>query len=122
MMLRKRITGAVLAERIGRSAAYMSRRLTGETALDLDDLFRIADVLGVRVVDLLPRDQRDGVTPREPRVRRDVMSLLPPAAPSSPYSGLHAPLPDKMALASVGRPDSDRMAGRRPSLVRPRGI
>lgn len=120
MMLRKRITGATLAERIGRSAAYLSRRLTGETALDLDDLYRIAEVLGVRVVDLLPREQRDPVTLRYGRDRSDVMSLAPAPAPRSSYSGLTGPLPDKMTLGPI-RPHPSHAADRRPTLVRPRG-
>lgn len=56
-MARKRINGARLASVIGRSQAYLSRRLTGETAFDVDDLERIADALGVPVVDLLPSDK-----------------------------------------------------------------
>jgi transcriptional regulator with XRE-family HTH domain len=51
---RRRMSGAKLARAIDRSEMYVSRRLRGETAFDLDDLERIADVLGVTVTDLLP--------------------------------------------------------------------
>lgn len=49
---------------------YISRRMTGEIAFDLDDLERIADVLGVRVSDLLSlaeRDLAESVTGKYPR-------------------------------------------------------
>jgi len=44
-----------LAKRIDRSHTYMWRRLSGETAFDLDDLQKIAAVLGVSVSDLMPK-------------------------------------------------------------------
>jgi transcriptional regulator with XRE-family HTH domain len=122
MMVRKRITGAALAERIGRSAAYLSRRLTGETAFDLDDLFRISEVLGVRMVDLLPRDQRERVTGQYVAGGRDVKTLTPAQRSAGPVSGLRAPLPDKMMIGVPARPNPTRTADRRPTLVRPRGI
>ncbi|MEV4271978.1 helix-turn-helix domain-containing protein [Micromonospora aurantiaca (nom. illeg.)] len=51
---RKQMSGAKLARAIDQSEMYVSRRLRGETAFDLDDLERIADVLGVTVTDLMP--------------------------------------------------------------------
>lgn len=51
---RRRWSGAKLARAIDRSEMYVSRRLRGETAFDLDDLERIADVLNVAVADLMP--------------------------------------------------------------------
>ncbi len=59
LMARRRLTGVTLANRIGRSQSYVSRRLTGDTAFDVDDLERIASVLGVGVRDLLPGVNRD---------------------------------------------------------------
>lgn len=55
LLARRRLNGAKLAAAIDRSEMYVSRRLRGETAFDLDDLDRIARVLDVEVVDLLPR-------------------------------------------------------------------
>lgn len=52
---RRRMSGAKLARAIDRSEMYVSRRLRAETAFDLDDLERIADVLSVSVHDLLPK-------------------------------------------------------------------
>ena len=66
-MLRRRITGAKLAQALGVSAAWVSYRLTGTQPIDLNDLQRIADVLGTGVLDLLPKRTTAGY-PNEPRV------------------------------------------------------
>jgi len=65
LMARKRITGAALARMLDVSQMWVSYRLNGRQPIDLNDLARIADALGVGVVDLLPRDQRTGVTVTE---------------------------------------------------------
>jgi transcriptional regulator with XRE-family HTH domain len=54
LLARRRLNGAKLAEAIGRSEMYVSRRLRAETAFDLDDLQNIAETLGVPVLQLLP--------------------------------------------------------------------
>lgn len=53
-MARRRISGVKLAEGIGRAQQYVSRRLNGDVAFDLDDLEKIAVVLDVTLPDLLP--------------------------------------------------------------------
>lgn len=55
LLARRQMTGADLAGRIGRSPMYVSRRVRGEVAFDLDDLQRIAEVFGVTPADLLPK-------------------------------------------------------------------
>lgn len=45
-MTRKKISGRVLAEMIGMPQSVFSRRMTGETAFDVDELAVIARVLG----------------------------------------------------------------------------
>ncbi|AXH88756.1 helix-turn-helix domain-containing protein [Micromonospora aurantiaca (nom. illeg.)] len=56
VMARKGITSGGLARQLGVSDAWTSRRISmrGDGEIDLGDLERIADVLGVTVVDLLP--------------------------------------------------------------------
>lgn len=54
-LARKRMSGTQLAKRMGVSQAYIWRRLSGETALDLNDLERIGEILAVEPSDLLPR-------------------------------------------------------------------
>ncbi len=55
LLARKMMTGADLAAAIGRSPMYVSRRVRGEVAFDLDDMERLAGVFGVEVSDLLPK-------------------------------------------------------------------
>lgn len=55
-MGRKRMSGARLAKQLGVSDMWVSYRLRGVQPIDLNDLERIADALGVPVIDLLPRD------------------------------------------------------------------
>ncbi len=53
-LARHQVSGVELAGRLGVSQPYVSRRLSGNVPLDLDDLQRIAGVLGVTVGDLVP--------------------------------------------------------------------
>jgi transcriptional regulator with XRE-family HTH domain len=69
-MTRRRVTGAGLASAIGRSQAYVSRRLTGDTAFDLDDLERIATVLDVPVNRLFPQNGSIAQSIRTPKMSR----------------------------------------------------
>lgn len=55
LLARRMMTGADLATAIGRSPMYVSRRIRGEVAFDLDDMERLAGVFGIDVADLLPR-------------------------------------------------------------------
>ncbi|GGK89547.1 hypothetical protein GCM10012284_24340 [Mangrovihabitans endophyticus] len=55
LLARKRMSGSELARRTGIKQSTMSRRMTGETAFDMDDLEAIAAVLEVEVADLLPK-------------------------------------------------------------------
>lgn len=58
LMGRRKVTGAQLAKRLGVSAAWVSYRINGLVPPNTDDLERIADALGVEVMDLIPRDRR----------------------------------------------------------------
>ena len=69
LLARRRVSAAELARQTGMKQSTLARRMTGEIAFDLDDLEKIADVLGVSVTDLLPRSARDGAG--EPTVRYD---------------------------------------------------
>lgn len=53
-LARRRMSGVKLAELIGRSQVYVSRRLRGEVPFDTDDMARVAAALNVEVVDLIP--------------------------------------------------------------------
>jgi DNA-binding Xre family transcriptional regulator len=57
-MVRRQVTGVTLAQALGKSQAYVSRRLSGDTAFDVDDLETIAATLGVKVADLIGHAER----------------------------------------------------------------
>lgn len=77
LLARHRLSASELARRLGMTQRYISRRLTGETAFDVDDLERIAGILNVEVSDLLPRrnEGRTVVIAGEPRVQTTVPKL-----------------------------------------------
>ena len=52
-MARRRMTGRELARRTGKSQPYWSRRLSGDVALDVDDLEAVAAHLEVSASDLV---------------------------------------------------------------------
>ncbi len=75
LMARRRVTGARLGLAIGKSDMYVSRRVRGETAFDVDDLEAIAEFFDVSVVDLMPASitrrrvrTTEGYAVRDPRV------------------------------------------------------
>lgn len=55
LLARRKMSATQLARHMGVSQAYIWRRLDGQTAFDLDDLEKIANILGVDVLDLFPR-------------------------------------------------------------------
>lgn len=68
VLARRRMSGRQLATHLGVSQTWMSSRLSGSTPIDLNDLERIASVIGIEVVDLLPRptEGRTVVTAGDP--------------------------------------------------------
>jgi transcriptional regulator with XRE-family HTH domain len=57
-LARRQLTAKDLANAIGKSEMYVSRRVRGEVALDLVDLEQVAGFLGLAIVDLLPAPER----------------------------------------------------------------
>src|SRR4051812_43295522 len=78
-LTRKRIAGEVRAELaraeikpahlprlIGGSQSYWARRVTGEFALNVDDLSSLAELLGCEIAEFFPRERvvrREGIEP-----------------------------------------------------------
>ncbi|WP_165947371.1 helix-turn-helix transcriptional regulator [Micromonospora sp. 15K316] len=54
LLARRRMSASHLARKLGMTQSYLARRMSGDTAFDVDDLARIAEVLGVTVLDLIP--------------------------------------------------------------------
>lgn len=65
VMVRRRMTAGELAEMVGWSSSQISRKLGAQSALTVDDLQRIADVLRLPVTDLLPDSASEFITRRE---------------------------------------------------------
>lgn len=59
LLARRKMSAAELGRRAGIKQAYLSRRMTGEVAFNLDDLETIAAVLQVDPEGLLPPSQAD---------------------------------------------------------------
>lgn len=55
LLVRRDMKQTELAARLGVTDMWLSRRLRGNLALDLNDLDRIATIFNVQVTDLLPR-------------------------------------------------------------------
>jgi transcriptional regulator with XRE-family HTH domain len=95
LMGRRDINKTELARRLGVSDMWVGRRLRGKLPIDLDDLQRIAVVLGVDVYDLLPHE---------------------PVRHTSRY------LPGEHVLTTIGEPTDQTDEVRRPvKLRRPTG-
>jgi transcriptional regulator with XRE-family HTH domain len=74
------MSAAALGRELGVSQTYIWRRLEGQTAFDLNDLEKIADVLDVPLIQLLPEVVRSGGG--APNVRW--ADVARPASPTSP--------------------------------------
>lgn len=103
LLARRKMSATQLARLTGLKQSSLSRRMTGETAFDMDDLELIADVLGVSVTDLMP--QRVAASRDSKVVSGQLSRLVTPA---------HAGLPARRG----NRPSGRTSAQRRPVSVR----
>lgn len=108
LLARRNISAAELARRTGLKQPYISRRMAGEVAFDLDDLERIAEVLDVEVADLLPRPNEGHVVVAGGTPRRKITT---PTARKPSVTDRTRP---------TGHPDRvpDRESIRRPARLR----
>lgn len=100
LLARRRISAAELARRTGLKQSTLARRMTGETAFDLDDLELIAEVLGVQVTDLLPRSE--GASIRKRNMSERPSNVRP--ADNRPTSRGPIGQPEVRRIARVPRP------------------
>lgn len=54
-LARRKMSGAELARRLGRSQTFIAKRLDGRQAFDVDDLEQVGHILGVSAADLISR-------------------------------------------------------------------
>jgi transcriptional regulator with XRE-family HTH domain len=76
LMGRRRINKAELARRLGQKQDWIGRRLNGRQPFDVEDLQRIAVILGVDAVDLLPRKQGESVPKRSRSLESRVIATV----------------------------------------------
>lgn len=82
LLARRRMSASGLARELKVSQTYVWRRLTGETAFDLDDIERIARVLNVEPSDLMSTTGSLPVT--SPRTSPERVSAIRKAYPHAP--------------------------------------
>ena len=102
LLARRRMSGRELARRLDVSPGWVSFRLTGTQPIDLNDLERIAGVLGVTIIDLLPPAARQGAAIAAYAHRRSTRPAdrRPPGRPATPVLPRTRP---GIPLASPGR-------------------
>lgn len=110
-LVRRRMSGKRLAHETGMSQSAISARLTGVTPIDLNELEKIADVLGVDLRDLLPARARDGGGTTNARYRQTAVAAPGYADPTLADRPSAYRLNDRSpAVAPTGR-------ARRPVIV-----
>jgi len=117
-MGRQRMSAAKLARQLGVSEAWTSRRLSGDQTIDLNDLQRIADVLGVDPLALWPQEATR-INARSHVMAEQAMS----DATRATDERRRAPdRPKGRPVNEATRPASgDQSSRRRPSRIRPAG-
>jgi transcriptional regulator with XRE-family HTH domain len=114
LLARKMMTGAELAEAIGRSPMYVSRRIRGEVAFDLDDMQHLAEVFGVEVGALIPKS----VAASGPEVTGHYMQPVRAVEPKRSDPLTPRPI-GRSGRSDPVRPPAARGSSRRPAGARP---
>ncbi len=100
LLARRRMSASDLARQTGMTQRAISRRLTGEKVIDVDDLAKIAEALGVEAVELLPRISEGTVV--FAKSRRGQTTVAKPARAKRPRP--FGPIPKRKARESTRRP------------------
>ena len=111
---RRRLSASALAMRMGVTQRYISRRLTGETPLDVNDLAEIAEVLEVKVADLIPTEGY--VTGRRRRMPTSAYGLARTIVRDRPQTPASRPA----TYGASRRPGRDTPSGARPGAIQRR--
>jgi DNA-binding Xre family transcriptional regulator len=90
LLARRRMSGRELTRKLGVSPNWLSLRLTGVQAIDVNDLERIATALDVRPIDLVSAAE-DGTTLRYPDPPLAASRRLADRRPPGHASGAHPP-------------------------------
>lgn len=76
MLVRRRMSGRELARKLHVSPGWVSYRLTGVQPIDLNDLQKMADVLGVEPADLLPKPLTRQFAPSTAGIGERVIAVI----------------------------------------------
>jgi transcriptional regulator with XRE-family HTH domain len=113
-MVRAGVSGRQLALRLGVSQTWISTRLNGVTPLDLNDVQKIADALGVPVLELFP--SRVAGRPSGGATQTIVSANLPhPAATPRP----NVPRPNGRTVTNPVVASASPLGGGRRDSTRP---
>lgn len=82
-LARNRISASRVALAIGKDQPWISRRLTGQVAFDLDDLDAITEVLGISPSELMDAASETARKPRR-RIREKAVDVVPPDPNTTP--------------------------------------
>jgi transcriptional regulator with XRE-family HTH domain len=89
---RKRMSQAQLARAMGKTPMWVSLRLRGLQAIDMNDLALFAQVLEVSPLDLLPAREIAAAASRDAnQVSEQVSRLTTPKPPTTPVRAKHRP-------------------------------
>lgn len=91
LLARRRMSATQLARRMGVTQSYLARRMIGTQPLDTNDLDRIAQILQVSIVELLPRDRRGHTGATTVGYRHVSAKPASPPRPAARPSVRHAP-------------------------------
>lgn len=110
-LARQRKSGRQLANALGASQTWVSSRLNGTTPIDLNDLARIAEALGIYAADLLPRSTEGRLITTASNRHQ---------APPAP-NGRSGNQPERPARTGHPSRTQAEESTRRPSRLRPSG-
>jgi len=117
-MGRRRMNQAQLARSLKVSPMWVSYRLNGQQPIDLNDLERIADVLRVSVIQLLPAE----ISRINARSHAMAEQAMPDATRATDERRRAPDRPKGRPVNEATRPASgDQSTRRRPSRIRPAG-
>jgi len=113
-LVRRRMSGRELARKLDVSPSWVSYRLTGSQPIDLNDLQRIAEALGLQPVDLLPAGDTRRYADRppiDPLAQRVIATIGQPRPPQRATLGPR-PVTVGSRLDTVPRPDRTQRSRR----------
>lgn len=117
-MGRLQVKQSQLARKLGENDQWLSMRLRGNTPLDLNEVQRIADALGILVINLLPQYATQRASSTEATTRYPGAAVQPTQTQAVRTAPTRAPQPKRRpkAATSPGQ-GTPKDTTRRPAIV-----